>query len=134
MGNRIITFVKFYIMFFIFAILVNLSLEIAFRFVLEIPEKLDIMGIIMFFIIFSLLGALVLFFKRYSAVKMGILSLIIGHICEFTFMRPEWVQNIYSLKIGMDVVVAFVVSSVFYWFPAWLIPSYVINRIYQTKN
>ena len=123
-----IKFLKIYAIFFFSALLVNLSLEIGLRLILWIPEPLDIRGIIIFFLFFSVFGALIFFYKNYEARKMGLLSLLFGQICEFTFMKPEWVQNFYALKINMDVIMPFILSSIIYWFPAWFIPSYIIHK------
>jgi len=131
-GNAIIKFLKIYSIFILFAILVNVSLEIIGAILLKIPMPENnpitaIAGIVTFYLIFSFLGALIFLFKNYKARKMGLLSLIIGFVLEFTFMRPEWVQNIYAFKIGGDVIVAIIATS-FYWFIAWGIPSYIIHK------
>ena len=128
MKDGIIKFLKIYLVFILFAVLINLFLEISLRFIFEIPETLDVKGIMIFFSIFNFFGALIFFFRKYKAKIMGLLSLVLGQVCEFSFMRPEWVQKIYALEIGMDVIMPFIISSIIYWFPAWLIPSYVIHR------
>mgnify|MGYP000023412413 CR=1 FL=1 len=124
----IIKFLKIYALFFLFALSINLSLEIVLRLILWIPEALDIRGIIIFFSIFSFFGTLIFFYKSYRPRKMGLLSLVFGQICEFTFMKPEWVQNFYALEISMDAIMPFILSSIIYWFPAWFIPSYIIHK------
>lgn len=126
--SKVIKFLKIYAVFFLFALLINLTLEIVFRLVVRIPEPLDIRGIIIFFSIFNFFGSTILFYKTYRPVKMGLLSLVFGQICEFTFMRPEWVQNLYALKIGGETIAPFVISSILYWFPAWFIPSYIAHK------
>ena len=128
MKDGIIKFLKIYLVFILFAVLINLFLEISLRFIFEIPETLDVKGIMIFFLIFNFFGALIFFFRKYKAKIMGLLSLVLGQVCEFSFMRPEWVQKIYALEIGMDVIMPFIISSIIYWFPAWLIPSYAIHR------
>jgi len=128
MKDGIIKFLKIYLVFILFAVLINLFLEISLRFIFEIPETLDVKGIMIFFLIFNFFGALIFFFRKYKAKIMGLLSLVLGQVCEFSFMRPEWVQKIYALEIGMDVIIPFIISSIIYWFPAWLIPSYAIHR------
>jgi len=130
MKSEAIKFLKIYFVFILFALLINLSLEILLRFVFEIPEALDISGIIIFFSLFNFLGAVILFFKNYKGSTMGVLSLIFGQICEFTFMKPEWVRNIYALKISMDVIMPFIISSLIYWLPAWLIPTYILHKYF----
>ena len=129
--NGISKFLKIYALFFLFALLINLSLEIVLRLILWIPEALDIRGIIIFFSIFSFFGTLIFFYKSYRPRKMGLLSLVFGQICEFTFMKPEWVQNFYALEISMDAIIPFILSSIIYWFPAWFIPSYIIHKYFS---
>lgn len=128
MKDRIIKFLKIYLIFILFALLINLSLEILFRFIVEIPKTLDICGIIIFFSIFNFFGALIFFYKKYNVKRMGLLSLLFGQILEFTFMKPEWVLGFYALKIGGETIAPFVISSIFYWFPTWFIPSYIIHK------
>jgi len=126
--DGVVKFLKIYVIFFLCTLLINLSLEIFLRFIMHIPESLDVPGIIMFFSIFNLVGAFIFFNKEYDAKKMGLLSLLIGQICEFTFMKPEWVQNFYALQISMDAIAPFIISSLIYWFPAWAIPSYIFHK------
>ncbi len=133
-NNKIIKFLKIYIVFFLFALLINLTLEIVFRLIIQIPEPLDIRGIINpFFSIFSFFGSLIFFYKSYGPRKMGLLSLVFGQICEFGFMKPEWVRKFYALEISGETIAPFIISSIIYWFPAWFIPSYIIHK-YIIKN
>lgn len=83
------------------------------------------MGILTFYSIFDLAGTMILLKKGYGSREMGILSLIFGFIFEFLWMRPDWVQDLSSLRITGGVVVAVIVSA-FYWFAAWGVPSYFI--------
>ena len=64
-------FVKIYLVFVLFAMLINLLLEIFLRFIVKIPEPLDIRGIVVFFLIFNFFGALILLYKDYNARMMG---------------------------------------------------------------
>ena len=64
---------------------------------------------------------------------MGLLSLVFGQICEFGFMKPEWVRKFYALEISGETIAPFIISSIIYWFPAWFIPSYIIHK-YIIKN
>jgi hypothetical protein len=77
--------------------------------------------------IFNLVGSVILLIKNYEAKVMGALSLLIGFIFEFSFMRPDWVQNVYALNIEAGVLGAVIVSA-FYWFIPWGLPSYVIHK------
>jgi len=126
-------YLKIYTVFVFSSFGINLVMEITFRFFLEIPEKLDILGTSVFFLIFSFFGALIFFHKRYTPIKMGLLSLFFGQFLEFTFMRPEWVIRFYSLEFTEESIIPFIISSLIYWFPAWLIPSYILHR-FKTKT
>jgi len=135
--RSVVKFLQVYIVFVAFVLLVNLSLEL-----LVSPENRKIIeehgwtyflqhqlvGIIIFFLIFSFVGAAIFLKTSYNPRKMGILSFIIGFVLEFTIMKPEWVQNIFALKIGGDVIGAIIVSSL-YWFITWGAPSYIFNKI-----
>jgi hypothetical protein len=121
--ERSVNFLKVYTVFILFALLVNLSMEI----LIPTPEEKQVAGIIMFYLIFSFFGSLIYLLKNYRPVKMGMLSFLIGFILEFAFMRPEWVLKIYGFNIGGDVIGAVLVSSL-YWFIAWGIPSYALHR------
>jgi hypothetical protein len=128
--ERLVRFVKIYLVFILFALLVNLSMEL----LIPTPEEKQATGIIMFYMIFNLFGSLIYHLKSYRPFKMGLLSLLIGFILEFSFMRPDWVLKIYAFSIGGDVIGAVIVTS-FYWFIAWGIPSYVLHRyIFKTKT
>jgi hypothetical protein len=115
---------------------------------LPIPEKEKIIAehgwayfiqyqlsaIVVFYTIFNFIGNVIFLFKNYKPVKMGMLSLIVGFILEFAFMKPDWVQNIYAIKIGEAVVGAVIISAL-YWFIAWGIPSYIIhNYIFKGRS
>jgi hypothetical protein len=121
--EKIIRFLEIYAVFMLFALLVNLSMEL----LIPTPEEKQAAGIVMFYALFSIPGSIVLLLKNYSPVRMGLLSLILGFVFEFSFMLPDWVLNIYALKIGGDVAGAVVVSA-FYWFIAWGLPSYAIHK------
>ncbi len=126
--------VKIYLIFVLSAVLINLLLEIFFRFIVRIPEPLDIRGIVVFFLIFNFFGALILLYKDYNARMMGFLSLIFGLILEFIFMKPEWVLKIYALEIGGETIAPLIISSILYWFPAWAIPSHIVHSISSKKE
>ncbi len=72
-------------------------------------------GIVIFYIIFSFVGSVIFLFKNFEPVIMGILSLIAGFFLEFAFMRPDWVQDIFGFRITAGVIVAFIVLA-FCWF------------------
>lgn len=79
---------------------------------------------------FSLAGSAIFFFKNYKPIKMGLLSFALGFILEFATMKPDWVQNIYTLQIAGGTIVAVIVSAV-YWFIPWGVPAYIINKFYE---
>ena len=121
--DGIIKFLKIYLTLFLCAIAFNLSMEI----LIPTPEEKLVLPIVIFYSLFSIIGAMIFFFKNYKPMKMGFLSLILGFIFEFTFMRPDWVNKIYAIKIEGDVIGAVIVTA-FYWFIAWGIPSYIIHK------
>jgi hypothetical protein len=128
--GKVVNFLKIYAVFILFALLVNLSMEL----LIPTPEEKQATMIIMFYMLFSLFGSLIYLLKNYRAVRMGLLSLVIGFVLEFAFMRPDWVLKIYGLNIGGDVIGAVLVTSL-YWFIAWGIPSYVLHRyVFKTKS
>ena len=104
-----VKFLKIYIVFILFALLVNLSMEV----MIPTPEEKQMTGIIMFYLIFSFFGSLIYILKSYRPVKMGMLSFVIGFIMELIFMRPQWVLKIFGLNIGGDVIVAALVLSLY---------------------
>lgn len=122
-------FLELYGVFILFALVLNLTLEILLRVVADVPEPLDILGIIMFFSLFDLAGAGILFRTGWRAKRMGILSMVGGQFLEFTFMRPEWVMRMCALEFSGETIAPFVISSVLYWFPAWALPSYFAHRM-----
>lgn len=128
MKDRVINFLKIYLVFLSFALAINLPLEI----LVPTPEKEKIIAeygwnlfiqyqvraIVIFYMIFNFVGSIIFLFKIYRPIKMGVLSLIAGFILEFSFMKPDWVQNIYAIKIGGAVIGAVIVSSL-YWIIPW---------------
>ncbi|UCD73657.1 MAG: hypothetical protein JSW01_03205 [Candidatus Bathyarchaeota archaeon] len=118
------------------AVLLNLSMEVIFG-----PENRQallehgwqyliqhrLVGILIFYSIFNLAGTTILLKKDYGSREMGVLSLIIGFIFEFLWMRPDWVQDLSSLRITGGVIVAIIISA-FYWFAAWGVPSRFLHR------
>jgi hypothetical protein len=96
------------------------------------PEEKQVAGIVIGYMIFNFFGGLIFLFKNYEAKKMGLLSLTLGFILEFAFMKPDWVQNIYTFNIAEPVIAALIISA-FYWFTMWGGPSYIIRK-YLIKN
>ncbi|OYT42582.1 MAG: hypothetical protein B6U78_00885 [Candidatus Aenigmarchaeota archaeon ex4484_224] len=119
--QKILTFFKFYSIFLLFPLIINLPLEILHSF------SADIFGIIIFFIIFNSFGCFLFFFKNLDYKQMGILSLIFGMFLEFTLMKPEWVIQFYNLIILPENITALIVSSI-YWFLPWSLPTLTIQK------
>jgi hypothetical protein len=135
-SETVIKFLRIYFIFIAFVLVINLSMEL-----LISPENHKIIAeygwmyflqnqlisIILFFSLFSLVGTIIFLKTKYNTKKMGSLSLIAGFILEFALIKPDWVQNIYAFRIWGEVIGAILVSS-FYWFVAWGIPSYIFNK------
>jgi hypothetical protein len=121
--EAIIKFLKIYAVFMLFALAVNLSMEL----LIPTPEQKQPLGIIMFYLLFNIPGSVVFLKKSYDPLRMGLLSLVLGFVFEFTFMLPDWVRRIYAFNIDGGVIVAIAVSA-FYWFIAWGAPSYVFQK------
>lgn len=129
LGKSTTRFLAIYLIFVLFALLVNLSMEM----IIPTPEVKEPMNIVFFYTIFQFVGSLVFLLKDFESGKMGFLSLVAGFILEFTLMNPEWVKSIYSLSIGGDVIVAAIVSA-FYWFIAWGGPSYFARHLKLSRR
>ena len=123
MKDRIIRLLKIYAVFIMVALLINLTMELT----IPTPEEKNAFAIVFFYLLFSLPGSLVLLFKNYRPLKMGLLSFVIGFIFEFAFMRPDWVMKIYSLTAGPDVIGAVIISAV-YWLIPWSVPTYILQK------
>lgn len=48
-------------------------------------------------------------------------------------MKPEWVQNIYGLQVGGDVIGTIIMSS-FYRYATWGIPPYIHNKFLKADQ
>jgi hypothetical protein len=96
------------------------------------PEEKQPLGIIFFYMMFNFLGTIILLLKNYQAKIMGALSLVLGFIFEFSFMRPDWVQNIYAFNVNIGVLMAVLVSAL-YWFIPWSVPTFVFHKFLDSK-
>ncbi len=121
---KLVKFFKIYSVFMAIALAINLSLEM----LIPTPEEKNALVIVVFYLLFNLIGSSIFLFKSYRPLKMGTLSFVLGFIFEFTFMRPDWVQSIYALSIGGDVISAVIVSAI-YWFIPWGVPAYIIRHL-----
>ena len=128
MNNKFKKFLSVYMIFILWAVCVNgIIIETIGRVVLKIPEPWD-PGLFIFYFIFNSIGTIIFFIGKYNSKIMGIFSLIIGQILEFTFMRPEWVKKFYALEIGGETIAPLIVSSILAWFPVWFFPSYIAHK------
>jgi len=135
--DRVVKFLKIYLVFIAYVLTVNIFLELVIS-----PENHKIIaehgwdyflknvffGITVFYVIFNSVGTIIFIKKRYDPKRMGVLSLIIALILEFTVMRPEWVQNVYKFTISGETFGAIVVTSIF-WFATWSVPSYLARKL-----
>lgn len=119
---KLLKFLKIYVVFFMVAMLINLTMEL----VIPTPEEKNASAIVFFYMLFSLPGALIFLFKNYKPQIMGLLSLVIGFFFEFAFMRPDWVMNIYALNIGASI--GAVIISAIYWFIPWSVPAFLLQK------
>ena len=123
MKNKIIRFLKIYLVFWLFAVTVSVVIMEILIGSIIIPERQEFAaehGMInysfeilleqpFFYTIFSFFGALIFYFKNYNYKKMGLLSLLFGFILEFTILQPNipegegsgasWIQGWCSLNI-----------------------------------
>ena len=154
--STVIRFLKIYLVFWLFAVAISVVIMEIIIGSLIVPERQEFssehgitaytfkvfFGTTIFYTIFSFFGTLIFYFKNYSYKKMGILSLLLGFILEFTILQPNipegegsgasWVQGWYNLNINGETIVGTLISAI-YWFIGWGLPSYVIHK-YSTKS
>ena len=156
--SAVIRFLKIYLVFWLFAVAVSVVIMEIIIGSLIVPERQEFasehgmttytfevfFGTTIFYTIFSFFGALIFYFKNYNYKKMGLLSLLLGFILEFTILQPSipegegsgasWVQGWYSLNISGETIVGTLISAI-YWFMSWAIPTYIIYKflIKQTE-
>ena len=140
MKNGIVKFFKIYLIFLLTALVINLTLEL----IVPTPERAKIVAehgleyfllshtkvIIIFYLIFSLIGALIYFYNNYKPLTMGILSFVVGFFLEFTLMRPDWVEDIITSSFHPGLISSVVVSAI-YWFVPWGVPVYLIKKYFK---
>jgi hypothetical protein len=136
--TRLFKFGKIFLVFMLTALVTNVVMEI----VIPTPEKgriiskhgwghyliVDVRGIVLFFVLFSLTGSVIYNTTSLMSADMGVASLVIGFLLEFAFMRPDWVLHVLTLKPRPGDLVAIIVSM-FYWYIAWGLPSYIVWRL-----
>ncbi len=130
------TFLKKYLLFYVSVLVVVIPLELIFspHHRVTIAEygwgyfiRNSLIGMGILYALLSFVGLLILLKKGYTPVKMGILSLILGFVIEFFFMKPDWVYAIADFRITGGVFVAVLLSAV-YWFAVWGFPSYIVKK------
>ena len=138
MQTRLFKFGKIFLVFMLTALVTNVVMEI----VIPTPEKgriiskhgwghyliVNVRGIVLFFVLFSLTGSVIYNTTSLMSADMGVASLVIGFLLEFAFMRPDWVLHVLTLKPRTGDLVAIIVSM-FYWYIAWGLPSYLVWRL-----
>lgn len=92
--------------------------------------RTSLLPMIFLFALISLVGLIIFLKKGYTPKKMGVLSLVLGVVIEFLFMKPDWALSITGGTIKGGTFVAVVLSAV-YWFAVWYAPSYVLQRLNQ---
>jgi len=132
----LLRFVRTYLVFMVFAVLLNLSMEVVFG-----PENRQalleygwlylvqyrLLAILQFYLVFNLVGTLIFLRSGFGSRRMGILSWVVGFVLELAVMRPDWVLDIYALRVSGGLLVTVLISS-FYWFAAWGVPSRFVSR------
>lgn len=89
-------------------------------------------GLLSFYMIFNFAGSIIFYIKNYKPVTMGVLSLIFGYIIEMAFMKPNWITDIFSFNFSFGFLVTMIIT-VTYWYLAWAVPVYIINRFSLRK-
>lgn len=128
------------ILFIVITLVVTLTMELTFspekrqiwneRGTIGLLTSMEFIGTIIFLFMYGIIGGTLHQKKIRNPAYLGILSLIIGHICEFTFMRPAWVRMLLGeIPLNQnEVTLAIMISSIF-WFIAWAIPAYITGRL-----
>jgi len=122
--KQIAKFLWTYLVFVASTMVVNVTLEL----LLGHPAW----GIVGFYALFSILGSLVLHWKRLKPLPMGMLSLAAGWFCELTFMKPDFLQDVHALRISARLIFTLVITSL-YWFLAWGVPTWIVHRYFKNE-
>ncbi len=147
MKEKILEFLKIYFVFLAIAFVINtliMEILVAPSVAPEHQKSISeqgwrsfvynqLVGVTILYSIFSFVGSIIFFKKRFDFKRMGLLSFISGFVLEFTFMRPEWVQAIYELRVSGEVIGAVIVSSL-YWFIPWGVPSYILQKYFLKEK
>ena len=134
---RLVKFVKVCLVFVLLAVLTNVAMEIT----VPTPETagvvaehgwshyltVNVRSLILFYALYNLIGGVIYNSTNLRSVEMGVFSLAVGFALEFAFRKPDWVHHILALQPTPGDFVG-VVVSMFYWYIAWGLPSYLIGR------
>lgn len=114
--------------FFLFQILINIAWGQLLR-----SQSVDLgrfLGIFVFSLPFSVLGAVVLAKTRFGATHIGFLSLAFGVLDEFLALAggegSGGMTGLLSLQLTRPILFS-IFSTITYWFAGWSIPTYAIN-------
>lgn len=109
MKDKVTKFLKIFLVFLLFALATNLSMEI----LVPTPEREKIVaehgwaymvqskvtGLTIFYGIFSFVGGVVFLSKSYKPLIMGFLSFVVGFVLEFAFMNPSGFRTFTLFKL-----------------------------------
>ncbi|MEW6593188.1 MAG: hypothetical protein AB1305_05945 [Candidatus Hadarchaeota archaeon] len=96
-----------------------------------VPGKYFSWGTPFFYVIFGSIGALVYFKKISNVKKIGAAGLIFGFALELTVLKPVWVNPNAIIKWEQPTAI---VITAFFWFFAWALPAFVLNRFRPAKK
>jgi hypothetical protein len=137
MKDKTATFLKVFLVFFIPVLVLNLTgeLTISPENKIRIAEngwaefiQEQVVGVVVLYILTGLIGTIVFLRTRLKWVVLGSLSLAIGAVLEFAFMRPQWVQDVFALHMDAGVMIAVVISAL-YWFIIWGLPAFLLAKV-----
>ena len=125
---KIKSYIQTVILFFVLQVLINIAWGQLLR-----DPTIDlgrILGIVVFHLPFSALGAAVLMQTGLGPTKMGLLSLAFGFLNELMALaggKPsDYMGGILQLNFSRPVLFS-LFSSLTYWFAEWSVPTYAIQ-------
>jgi len=123
------------LLFVAIAVLMTMSLEaffnaFVFGYGLAYFTGAMFVGAAVFQTLFASAGALIFLKRVRDFRRLGLLSLALGFLIEFIFMRPPEAEMLMGVVPLTDVggVVGWVGVSGAYWFLDWGLPAYVLRR------
>lgn len=126
---------KTFAVFFLLPMVVNMAMEMALG-----PENRELIreegvaafmeekfrGIAMFYAIMAAFGS-ALFLRGWKFEKLGVASTLLGFLFEFTFMMPDWAQEVLALQFSVRLLFTVAITA-FYWWILWGAPAWLIER------